>query len=131
MDLWKTTILPSDRQDLARKIFSQLVNDEPHVLMVVLGTGPDAEQLVDRASKNAGAQEGPIWVVWARKPKHIEELLRGLQGAETLDPDLDTIRGLTLSFADSIVEIFPAADPVPDNLKIVTAYARALSSANA
>ena len=72
MDLWKTTILPTDDSALAQRMLRDLIYEEPHVLMVVLGTGDEANTFAERASRNAGAQTEPWWVVWARRPDGIK-----------------------------------------------------------
>lgn len=122
MDLWKTTILPTDDAQLAQRVLRDLIYEEPLVLLVVLGTGEEANTFVERASRNAGARNEPWWVVWARKPKAMQPVLDDLTGKKL--GDVDKLRGFTLSMSDRVVDTFLLSDPVPDQLAILTAFMR-------
>ena len=128
MDFRKTTILPSDEKDLARRMFNELVNEQPHVLMVVLGKGPDTETFVQRAAKLSGAEGEPRWVVWARKPDQISDLIQALQGSDKLGQDLSLVRGFSSSLTDSVRDVIPTSEPVPNLTRILLAYIRAEGS---
>ncbi len=125
MHLWKTTILPTDSKTLSNQILGHLIHDEPFVLIVVIGSDAEAQKLAERASARAGDKDDPWWVVWARRPNHIEEEVRSLTGSNQLPSDLSTVRGFTISFADEIIEVFPRTDPIPHNLKIIGAFIKA------
>ena len=128
MDFKKTTILPSDEKDLARRMFNELVNEQPHVLMVVLGKGTDAETFVQRAAKLSGAETEPRWVVWARKPDQISDLILALHGSDKLGQDLSQVRGFSISLTDSVRDVIPTSEPVPNLTRILLAYIRAEGS---
>ena len=125
MELKKTTILPSDEKSLARRMFNELVHEEPYVLMVVLGKGREAETFVQRAAKLSGAEGEPRWVVWVRKPEQIADLICALQGSDRLGQDLGQIRGFSMSLTDSVRDVIPASEPVPSLSRILLAYVRA------
>lgn len=121
----KTTILPTDEKALARRMFSELVDEEPHVLMVVLGKGPEAETFAKRASKLTGAETEPRWVVWARKPDQIADLVVGLEGSDKLGSGLDQVRGFSMSLGDSVRDVILGSEPVPGLTRILLAFVRA------
>jgi len=140
MDLIKTTILPTDDKKLALRMFLELVNERPHVLMVIHGRDTDAETFVKRADRLAGNPDDPRWVVWARKPEHIAEAVNDLRDPsmlfldgratsdETLGQSRSETRGFCLSLSDEVRDVIHRADPVPDLVRIVQAFAKAEQS---
>jgi len=127
MDLFKTTILPTDNKVLALRMFRQLVNERPHVLMVVNGRDPEAETFVQRADRLAGTLQDPRWVVWARKPEQIADEVNGLKGPPAMHSEIADSRGFSLSLADEIRDVIAKNDPVPDLVRILEAFAKAES----
>jgi len=120
----KTTILPTDDRDLARRMFKDLVHEEPHVLLVVLHTGKDAEVFAQRADKMSGKEGEPRWVVWARNPDDIAVNIAALTGANKLGA-LPRVRGFSLSLSDDVRDVITMDEPLPSLLRIFLAYARA------
>lgn len=125
MELLKTTILPTDEKKLALRMFQELVFERPHVLLVVRGRGPDAETFVQRADRLAFDEKDPRWVVWARKPEQIEEVVSQLQGAQDLLDAIPTARGFSLSLTDEVRDVIAGSDPVPDLMRIDKAFTQA------
>jgi hypothetical protein len=123
MELYKTTILPTDDDDLAKKLFESLVFEQPYCLLVVLGKGPDAEKFVQRASKLTGRQHEPRWVVWAREPNQIKATLADLANSDKIIGQLDTARGFCLSLSDEVRDVISKSDSVPNLTRILLAFA--------
>jgi len=131
MEIRKTTILPTDSKSLARRIFADLVNEQPYVLFVVLGKDKVAETLVQRASRLAGKEEEPRHVVWARRPEQISEEIAALKGDETLKSSLADALAFTLSLSDAIADVIGKNEPEPDLVRIFKAFAKAEAMRNA
>lgn len=129
MELHKTTILPTDDADLAKRLFDRLIFEEPHFLLVVLGVGPDAETFAQRADRLAGAPGEPRRVVWARQPADIVASVRRLRGADALVGQLGTARGFALSIDEEVRDVIPANEAVPSLSRIMLAWSRAEASA--
>ena len=131
MKLEKTTILPADDPQLSVKMFRHLIDEEPLVLLVVFGKGPEPEAFVQRADRLAGGEGEPRRVVWAREPEHVRPVLSTLKGDSTQLNQLQSlkIRGFALSFSDTIRDVIAAEEPVPDMTRILLAYANAESEA--
>ena len=125
MELLKTTILPTDEKKLALRMFQELVFERPHVLLVVRGRGPDAETFVQRADRLAFDEKDLRWVVWARKPEQIEEVVNQLQGSQDLLDAIPTSRGFSLSLTDEVRDVIAGSDPVPDFMRIDKAFTQA------
>jgi len=122
MDLPKTTILPTDDAVLAAKLFGHLVFEEPVALLVVLGTGPDADTFVQRADKLAGQPEEPRRVVWVRKPEIGDALIRSLKGKKV---DAGA-KGFSMSALSAIVrDVVAANEDVPDLARVFQLWANA------
>lgn len=120
----RTTILPSDEKDLARAMFRQLVHEQAKVLFVVLGKGDEAETVVQRADLVARTSTWR-WVCWARKPEHVQEDIRALQGSGDLADTLDQTWGFSTSFGDEVRDRVLKTEPVPGITRIMLSYARA------
>ena len=125
MHLPKTTILPLDDPDLARRLLRQLIEEEPLVLMIVLGADGDAETTVTRADRFAGAAENHRRVVWIRDPSPVQGIIDGLAGGPELKARIPGARAFTLSFADEVRDVIGADEPVPSQFRIFKAYVRA------
>ena len=122
--LERTTILPTDDKHLARALFRELVHEQAKVLLIVLGTGKEAETTVQRADKLARAA-ALRWVCWARKPAHLQEDVRELADSGTLADELEATRVFTTSFGDEVRDRIPGTDPVPSMTRLLLAFARA------
>ncbi|HSG98442.1 MAG TPA: hypothetical protein VLB27_00230, partial [candidate division Zixibacteria bacterium] len=124
--------LPTDSPAFARRLFTELVNDHPYVLFVTLHTGAQAEKLVTRAAALAGTANSPRWVVWARKPNHIADVIAECKGHELITggtgsvaEGLDTLRGFSMSLGDEVRDVIKLTDPEPSYLRIIASYAKA------
>jgi len=127
MEFRKTKVLPLDTPADARRIFHEMVNDEPFVLFVVVGAGPAAEALVSKAGKFAGLDTEPRWVIWARSVEDIASEIRGL--AEASPGFIDQILGgkaaaFTTSIGDDIRDVILTTEDA-DNVRVVQAFLRA------
>lgn len=120
MELWKTTLLPTDDAATAREILEDLVYEEPHVLLLVFGTSDDARTLAERGSRNAGAREEPWWVVWIRDPECVRETLEGFANPRELD--WEGALGVVLNCEDEIHAVFTT---LPRHLEILAAFTSA------
>jgi len=125
MELLKTTILPTDDKKLAVSMFRQLIFERPAVLMVVRGKDTEAETFVQRADRLAGDATDPRWVVWARKPEQIEEVVQELEGPKNLLDEIPTSRGFSLSLTDEVRDVITGSEPVPDLVRVLKAFAKA------
>jgi hypothetical protein len=83
--LVKTIDLPPGDAATARRLFREVVHDEPFVLLVVLGDDASAGQLVERADKVAGAPDDLRHVVWMRNPKNHSKQITDLVSSDLLD----------------------------------------------
>ena len=127
MEFRKTTVLPIDDAQAARHLFRQWVHDRPHVLFVVLGTGPDREALVSKAGMFAGAELQPRWVIWARDLNAIRDEVSQLR--ESTPGLKQTVlggqaRAFVLSLGDAIHDVIAEGDTA-DNVRVNMAYLRA------
>jgi hypothetical protein len=125
MDFRKTTILPADDKSLSRRMFTEMVNEKPYVLMVVLNKGSEAETFARRADQLAGGMDEHRWVVWVRKPEQIEDLVRDLIGANKLPTPLKNARGFSTSLSDDVRDVIGGEEAVPKLTRVMLAYARA------
>jgi len=125
MELLKTTILPTDEKKLALHIFRQLIFEKPHVILVVCGRGPDAETFVQRADRLTFSEKDPRWVVWARKPEQIKEVIDQLKDPQGLRDTLRDSRGFSLSLTDELRDVILGSEPVPSLMRIDKAFTKA------
>jgi hypothetical protein len=128
MHLEKTTILPTDDDDLARRMFRHEVFEEPVVLVVVHGTDEAAEKTVQRADRLAGQAFEPRRVIWARKPKAIWPIVKVL-GVKHLGAGqaakLQTCQAFSISLGDDVCDLVAANEPPPKLLRVFELYASA------
>lgn len=127
MSLFKTTILPTDSKKDAINMLSELIFDEPLVLLIVLGKSTAADRLVQRADKLTGALDEPRWVVWARRPEQIEEVVALLQNNSQLVTNYQTALAFSLSFSDTVRDLIMQSDPEPDMVRILESFIKAES----
>jgi hypothetical protein len=127
MEFRKTTVLPLDDAQEARHLFRQWVHDRPHVLFVVLGSGPDREALVSKAGMFAGTEHQPRWVIWARDLSVIQadiaQLKEGTTGLKQTVLSGDA-RAFVLSLGDAIHDVISSSETA-DNFRVNLAYMRA------
>jgi hypothetical protein len=124
MVLRKTTILPTDDAALAGKMFTELVNEQPYYIFVALGTGVEAETVVQRADNLTGNPTDPRWVIWARVPQHIKPVVEPLKNSDRIVDKLDTARGFSLSLSDEVRDVVEGAR-VPSLTRLLLAFAEA------
>ena len=122
--LRKTTILPTDDAPLAQKMLRQLIHEEPHVLLIVLGNDKAAELLVERADKMAGAPGEPRWIAWARDRDGVSKVLNELSMSKALREKAGNALGLVLSLSDVVRDLIPGPD-APDLFRIYKAFKKA------
>ena len=127
MSLFKTTILPTDSKKDAINMLSELIFDEPLVLLIVLGKNDAASRLVQRADKLTGALDEPRWVVWARRPEQIEEVVALLQNNNQLVANYPAALAFSLSFSDTVRDLIMQTDPEPDMVRILESFIKAES----
>ena len=125
MSLFKTTILPTDSKKEAITMISELIFDEPLVLFIVLGKSDAARRLVQRADKLTGTMNEPRWVVWARRPGQIEEVVDRLQNNAELVAGYQTVLAFSLSFSDTVRDLIMQNDPEPDMVRILESFIKA------
>ena len=125
MSLFKTTILPTDSKKDAINMLSELIFDEPLVLFIVLGKSEAANRLVHRADKLTGAMNEPRWVVWARRPEQIEEVVALLQNNGQLVNNFQAALAFSLSFSDTVRDLIMQSDPEPDMVRILESFIKA------
>lgn len=125
MAFTKSTVLPADPA-AARQKLNALLSEPSLILLVVLGSGGDAQTLYERAVAQSGAPSEPFSVCWAKNPPDIQDILDGLQG-QALGP-AGSVRGFTLSSSHKVVEVFPTTKPVPDELKLLAAFPAAAAA---
>ncbi len=120
MELLKTTT-PAEN-DSVQAFHDQVAKDR--VLFVVLGSGPEAESLVESADLLAGRPDDPRWVFWAKSPAVLQAAIAGLPLAEGIAaPDLTTPdRAFVVSFSNIICDVIRAGDPAPDPTRVFQAY---------
>ena len=131
MEYKKTVILPSDDKKLAQKIFTEWVEEQPYVLLVVLGRDDNAETAVKRGSKTCGKEGEPRFCVWARKPEQIAEPISALTGASKVvtgtGSDAEVKSGIvafTVSMGDEIRDVIEATEKL-DFLRFMKAFMKA------
>jgi len=107
------------------RIFRHYIYELPKILVVVLGREEEAETFVQRADKLAGQPADPRWVIWARRPDQVQEVLEEHQGAGELLQQLDGARGYSLSLSDEVADVITQADGVPSMTRVFRLYARA------
>ena len=125
MEFRKTTVLPLNDVQESQRLLKKLINDEPFVLFVVLGDGPEREQLVSKAGKFAGTDADLKWVVWARTFNDVRPVLESLKGDGKLKNQLltEAPQAFVLSFSDELKDVIGRNENV-DNVRVVQAYAR-------
>lgn len=128
MMLRKTTILPTDDAALARSMFDDLVHNQPYYIFVALGTGPDAETVVQRADNLTGNPGDPRWVIWARHPQLIKDAVGKLHNSDRVLSKLGTARGFSLSLSDEVCNVIEGTEPVPSLTRILLAFSEAEGS---
>ena len=125
MELLKTTILPTNESQLALLILRYLIFEKPYVILVVRGMDPNAETLVQRADQLAGDANDPRWVVWAKMPDQIEEVVNELRGSQDLLDKIQTSRGFSLSLTDEVRDVIVGSESVPDMVRVLEAFTKA------
>ena len=124
MALFQTTILPTDDPVLARNMFTEMIHEQPWILMVVLGTSAEAEQTVQRADRMAFHQGDEGWrVVWARQPADIQVVCDALQAdPAALKALVSTSRAFVTSLSDVVRDVIRGDEPPPSNTRLLKAF---------
>lgn len=125
MVLRKTTVLPSDDAALAQRMFKEMVHEQPYYIFVALGTGPEAQTVVQRADNLTGNPTDPRWVIWARNPQQIRSAVAELKNSERIVDKLGAARGFSISLSDEVRDVIDAAAPVPTLARILRAFVEA------
>lgn len=114
MQLDRTIIIPTDDRELAQRLFKTVVYDEDVLVAVVLGAGPQKEQIVQWADKRAQVviQGFGRKVVWIRDESVLEDEIRKLplesdDAKEKMDAkiDLNTIALFSISLANTVMDV--------------------------
>ena len=121
MMLQKTTIIPTDDKELALKLMRQLVFEEAHILLVVLGADEATERAVARADKLTGAPGEPRWVAWVRNTELVRELLDELKVPASKRAALKNAIACSMSLNDKICDVVPR-NPEPDMFRLRQAF---------
>ena len=131
MEYKKTVILPSDDKKLAQKIFKEWVEEQPYVLLVVLGRDDNAETAVKRGSKTCGKEGEPRFCVSARKPEQIAEPISALSsgnkvvdGAGSEAEVKSDVVAFTMSMGDEVRDVIKASEKL-DFLRFMKAFMKA------
>lgn len=123
-----TTILGATKSGAVEE-FRHWVHDEPVILLVILGQGPEVETLVERADKVATQLcktfPGLPHVVWARDPAQLRDDLAELEGTAALKAKLPNSRAFALNLTDKVVDVIQSHEPV-DIVRIFQALNKAL-----
>jgi len=127
-----TTILGVTRSQAVEE-FRHWVHDEPVILLVILGQGPEVETLVERADKVATQLcrnfPGLPHVVWARDPSQLSQELAELEGSAALKAKLGNGRAFALNLTDKLVDVIQANEPA-DMVRIFQVFNKALERAS-
>ena len=114
MNLDRTIIIPTDDRSLAQRLFNSAVYDEDVLVVVVLGEGPQKEQIVKWADKRAQVviQGFGRKVIWIRDLTILEEEIRKLplESEDAKDKmganvDLNTIALFSISLANTVMDV--------------------------
>jgi hypothetical protein len=125
MALRKTTILPTDDPVLAQRLFKDLVHEQPYYIFVALGTGSEAETVVQRADNLTGNPTDPRWVIWARNAQQIRPAIAELKNSDRIVGKLGTARGFSISLSDEVRDVIDGTEPLPSLTRILLAFAEA------
>lgn len=120
--LVKTIDLPPGDAATARRMFAEAVQDEPFVLLVVLGDDVDAGELVERADKVAGAPDDLRHVVWMRNPMNHREQITGLVSSSLLD-EKDVLAFCT-NYDDIVCDVIERSEVPVKFRRIISAFIR-------
>ena len=127
MEFRKTTVLPLDKPQEAERLFRHYVYDQPHVLFVVVGSGPKCEALVSKAGMFAGIESEPRKVIWMRD---LDSLRQSLEGLKEKTPGMKSTvlsggaLAFVLSLGDEIRDVITSQETV-DNVRVNLAFLRA------
>ena len=64
--------------------------------------------------------------MWVRAPDAVKPVFDGLGGKKLTN--LTKLRGFTLSMGDQVVDTFPSAQDIPDQLDILSAFMSAAAA---
>ena len=92
MELYKTTILPVDDRELAKKMFRGILYNQPFVLFVAIGSEKAIEDLVTLADTIAGGgfHETDRRVVWLRDAALAKYVFDGVECEESIPSPLES-----------------------------------------
>lgn len=127
MEFRKATILPLDEPREAERLFRDYIYNRPHVLFVVVGSGPASEQLVSKAGQFAGAEQQPRWVIWARDLKPLQDTIGQLKEKTPGMKDTvlaGSVQAFVVSLGDEIRDLITSNESA-DNFRVNLAYMRA------
>jgi hypothetical protein len=128
MEFTNPEILPRDNAQALERFYFILQNQyaDERTLLVVLGGGPEAQQLVNDAVALTG--NGTFrGVVWAQKPDAIRPRVITLTLCPIVSrPDLGIPdRAFSLTVRSKIADVIKQTEPQPDNARIIQALSKA------
>src|SRR3954453_3187255 len=118
----KTTEPPPGDPETARRIFADLVHDEPFVLLVVLGDDLEAGDLVGRADKVAGELQSLRHVVWMRNPDNHQQQIAALEGSDKLNGQ--DVLAFCTNYDDVICALILRSEAPVKFYRIIQAFVR-------
>jgi hypothetical protein len=121
MPLVKTTELSEVDVLHARATFHDLINNEPLVLFVVLGSDLQAKELVEKADKVAGGPLDLRRVVWMRNPTNHQAQIADLKSSQLLTP---STAAFCTNYDDEICDTIDPADFPITFTRILKAFAK-------
>ena len=122
MSFEKTITLNEDANE-ARAEFSDALQQD-WILMVVLHTGQEAKNFVEKADASAGSPDEPYYVIWSMTPSNIQNTISGLDEGAVVANDLANIRGFSISRNGKICDVINMQE-TPDEMRVELAWANA------
>jgi hypothetical protein len=121
MPLLKTTELSEVDVPYARATFDDLINNQPFVLFVVLGSDAQARELVEKADKVAGGPLDLRRVVWMRSPTNHQDQISNLESSQLLT---SSTAAFCTNYDDAICDTIEPSDFPIKFIRILKAFAK-------
>ncbi|MEE4197788.1 MAG: hypothetical protein V2I54_09095 [Bacteroidales bacterium] len=126
MNYEKLTILPCQDPGVSQKILKALIYEEAYILLVVLGTGSEAQQILELGTKAAGNAKDPGMVVWITDPQVVSGVLSKLNDPDDLLNDLSSVSAFALSISDRVVDVIHRNESPIDILRVWELFMKGL-----
>lgn len=110
----KTITLPQDDAG-AKAMFDDIIQKNPFVLLVVIGLGSEAKDLVQLGDLMAGGTVHPSWrrVVWVQNVKQLPMLMANIEvKTGVLDPRSNSLYGFFIDFHDKVCGVIQNANEI-------------------